>query len=54
MRWQGLSCWRTNKNRVMAAKEIKFKELPFKPDYNQVFYIENDYDTDVNNYPSSG
>lgn len=50
MRWQGLSCWRTNKNRVMAAKEIKFKELPFKPDYNQVFYIENDYDTDVNNF----
>ncbi len=34
----------------MAVKEILFKELPFQPDHNQVFYIENGYDTDVNDF----
>lgn len=34
----------------MAVKEILFKELPFRPDHNQVFYIENGYDADANNF----
>ena len=50
MRWQGFPCWRTNKNKVMAVNEILFKELPFRPDHNQVFYIENGYDSDANNF----
>ena len=33
----------------MAVNEILFKELPFRPDHNQVFYIENGYDSDANN-----
>ena len=50
MRWQGFPCWRTNKNKVMAVNEILFKELPFRPDHNQVFYIENGYDVDANDF----
>lgn len=34
----------------MEVNEILFKELPFRPDYNQVFYIENGYDSNVNNF----
>lgn len=34
----------------MAVSEILFKGLPFRPDQNQVFYIENGYDSDANNY----
>lgn len=34
----------------MAINEIRFKELPFRPGHNQVFYIENGYDVDVNNF----
>ena len=34
----------------MAVNEILFKELPFCPDHNQVFYIENGYDTDANDF----
>lgn len=50
MRRQGLPCRRTNKKQMMAVKEILFKELPFRPAHNQVFYIENGYDTDVNSF----
>lgn len=34
----------------MAVNEILFKELPFRPDHNQIFYIENGYDADANNF----
>ena len=34
----------------MAVNEILFKELPFRPVLNQVFYIEKDYDTDANDF----
>ena len=34
----------------MAVNEIIFKELPFRPDRNQVFYIENGYDEEVNDF----
>ena len=34
----------------MAVNEILFKELPFRPDRNQVFYIENGYDVDANDF----
>ena len=34
----------------MAVNEIQFRELPFRPDHNQVFYIENGYDADANNF----
>lgn len=34
----------------MAVNVILFKELPFRPDRNQVFYIENGYDTDANDF----
>ena len=34
----------------MAVNEILFKELPFRPDHNQVFYIENGYDVDANDF----
>ena len=34
----------------MAVNEILFKELPFRPDHNQVFYVENGYDTDANDF----
>lgn len=34
----------------MAVNVILFKELPFRPDHNQVFYIENGYDTDANDF----
>ena len=34
----------------MAINEILFRELPFRPDHNQVFYIENGYDTDANDF----
>ena len=34
----------------MAVNEILFKELPFRPYHNQVFYIENGYDSDVNDF----
>ena len=37
----------------MAVDKILFKELPFRPDRNQVFYIENGYDGVVNNFISS-
>ncbi len=35
----------------MAAKEdLRFKGLPFHPSANQVFYIENGYDTEANDF----
>ena len=34
----------------MEVNEILFKELPFLPDHNQVFYIENGYDSDLNGF----
>ena len=34
----------------MAVNVILFKELPFRPDHNQVFYIENGSDTDANDF----
>lgn len=34
----------------MAVNEILFKALPFRPARNQVFYIENGYDVEVNNF----
>lgn len=34
----------------MAVNKILFKELPFRPDRNQVFYIENGYDGVVNDF----
>ena len=34
----------------MAVNVILFKELPFRPDHDQVFYIENGYDTDANDF----
>lgn len=34
----------------MAVNEIIFKELPFQPDFDQVFYIENGYDGEVNEF----
>lgn len=34
----------------MAVNKILFRELPFLPDRNQVFYIENGYDEVVNNF----
>ena len=34
----------------MAVNKILFRELPFLPDRNQVFYIENGYDGVVNNF----
>ena len=34
----------------MAMNTILFKDLPFRPESNHVFYIENGYDTDVNNF----
>lgn len=50
MRRQEFTCWRTNKNKAMAENEILFKELPFRPARNQVFFIENDYDSAANIY----
>ena len=37
----------------MAVNQLLFKELPFQPSRNQVFYIENGYDADVNNFIQS-
>ena len=37
----------------MAANQLLFKELPFQPSRNQVFYIENGYDADANNFIQS-
>ncbi|MDO4956814.1 MAG: hypothetical protein Q4E60_07350 [Bacteroidales bacterium] len=34
----------------MTANEITFKELPFMPESNQVFYIENGYNKEVNDF----
>lgn len=34
----------------MAVNELLFKDLPFRPDRNQVLYIENGYDTDANDF----
>ncbi|MDE6012905.1 MAG: hypothetical protein K2G91_09275, partial [Prevotella sp.] len=34
----------------MAVNEILFKALPFRPERNQVFYVENGYDGEVNNF----
>lgn len=34
----------------MAVNKILFKDLPFSPDPNQVFYIENGYNEAVNNF----
>ena len=34
----------------MAVNEIQFRELPFRPNPNQVFYIENGYDVDTNDF----
>lgn len=39
-----------HKQKVMAVNKILFTELPFRPDLNQVFYIENGYDAVVNNF----
>lgn len=32
----------------MRYQQIKFKDLPFKPGHDQVFYIESEYDVSVN------
>ena len=32
----------------MRYQQIKFKDLPFKPGHDQVFYIESEYDVLVN------
>lgn len=37
----------------MAVNQLLFKELPFQPSRNQVFYIENGYDADANNFIQS-
>ena len=37
-------------NRFMAVNKILFKDLPFSPDRNQVFYIENGYNKAVNHF----
>ena len=37
----------------MAVNQLLFKDLPFQPSRNQVFYIENGYDADVNNFIQS-
>lgn len=34
----------------MTVNAIQFRELPFRPDLNQVFYIENGYDVDANDF----
>ena len=34
----------------MAVNEILFKELPFRPNHNQVFYIENGYNAEANGF----
>ena len=34
----------------MAVNKILFKELPFRPEINQVFYIENGYDRVANDF----
>ena len=34
----------------MAVNKILFKDLPFSPDPNQVFYIENGYNEAVNDF----
>ena len=34
----------------MAVNKILFKDLPFRPDPNQVFYIENGYNEAVNDF----
>lgn len=34
----------------MAVNKILFKGLPFRPDRNQVFYIENGYDGEANSF----
>lgn len=34
----------------MVVNEMLLKELPFRPDSNQVFYIENRYDMEVNEF----
>ena len=34
----------------MAANDILFRDLPFRPGYNQVFYIERGYDQRVNDF----
>ena len=34
----------------MAANAILFRDLPFRPGYNQVFYIERGYDQRVNDF----
>ena len=34
----------------MAVNKILFKDLPFSPDRNQVFYIENGYNKAVNDF----
>lgn len=37
----------------MAVNQLLFKDLPFQPSRNQVFYIENGYDADANNFIQS-
>ena len=37
----------------MAVNQLLFKDLPFQPSRNQVFYIENGYDADVNHFIQS-
>ena len=34
----------------IADNKIRFRELPFQPDRNQVFYIENGYDIKANDF----
>lgn len=34
----------------MAANEILFKDLPFSPKVNEVFYVERDYDEEANSF----
>ena len=38
-----------NKLEYMAMKNIVLTGLPFQPEFNQVFYIENEYDLGINN-----
>ena len=38
------------KGKQMTINEMFFKGLPFQPKYNQVFYIENGYDAEANDF----
>lgn len=45
-----MSCRRIYKTKYMAVNKIRFKGLPFRPERNQVFYIENGYDVEANHF----